>query len=63
MDGVRERCRAYDKVLKPETQRGMHAHHNLALGVANSIVAAQEGIALGEYGMSLHSPPGPKRQW
>lgn len=43
MDGVRDRLRAYDKVLKPETQRGMHAHHNLSLGTANSIVAAQEG--------------------
>jgi 4-hydroxy 2-oxovalerate aldolase len=43
MDGVRDRMRAYDKVLKPETQRGMHAHHNLSLGTANSIVAAQEG--------------------
>ena len=43
MDGVRDRLRAYDKVLRPETQRGMHAHHNLSLGVANSIVAAQEG--------------------
>lgn len=43
MDGVADRLRAYDRVLKPQTQRGMHAHHNLALGVANSIVAAQEG--------------------
>jgi 4-hydroxy 2-oxovalerate aldolase len=43
MDGVRDRLRAYDRVLKPGTQRGMHAHHNLSLGTANSIVAAQEG--------------------
>jgi 4-hydroxy 2-oxovalerate aldolase len=43
MDGYAERLRAYDSVLKPETQRGVHAHHNLGLGVANAIVAVQHG--------------------
>ncbi|HEY4078770.1 MAG TPA: 4-hydroxy-2-oxovalerate aldolase [Rhizomicrobium sp.] len=43
MDGYRARLEAYDRALRPETQRGVHAHHNLSLGVANSIVAAQAG--------------------
>ncbi|MGK0387542.1 MAG: 4-hydroxy 2-oxovalerate aldolase [Maribacter sp.] len=43
MDGVVDRIKAFKDVLKDETEIGIHCHHNLSLGVANTIVAMQHG--------------------
>ena len=43
MDEVKERIKAFKDVLKAETEIGIHCHHNLSLGVANTIVAMQAG--------------------
>lgn len=42
-DDVTARIRALRDGLRPETAIGFHGHHNLALGIANSLAAVEAG--------------------
>jgi 4-hydroxy-2-oxovalerate/4-hydroxy-2-oxohexanoate aldolase len=40
---VTARVKALRDALKPETELGFHGHHNLGMGIANSLAAIEEG--------------------
>ena len=43
MEGTSSRIKALRDALKPKTEVGIHCHHNLSLGIANSLAGIEQG--------------------